>query len=56
MKPREHGTIKKPISHKRKNPGHPNTPEKQELDLKSHLMMLIEEFKKDINNSIKEIQ
>ena len=32
------------------NPGYPNTPEKQELDLKSHFMMLIEDFKKDINN------
>ena len=29
----------------------PNTPEKQDLDLKSQLMMLIEGFKKDINNS-----
>ena len=25
-------------------------------DLKSHLMMVIEDFKKDINNSLKEIQ
>ena len=33
----------------------PNTPEKQELDLKSHLMMLIGDFKKDINNSLREI-
>ena len=38
------------------SPGYPNTPEKQDLDLKSHLMMLIEDFKKDINNSLKEIQ
>jgi hypothetical protein len=36
-------------------PGHPNRPEKQDLDLKSHLMMLIEDFKKGINNSFKEI-
>jgi hypothetical protein len=33
------------------SPGYPNTPEKQDVDLKSHLMMLIEAFKKDINNS-----
>ena len=33
-----------------------NTPEKQDSDLKSHLMMMIENFKKDINNSLKEIQ
>jgi hypothetical protein len=38
------------------NPGYPNTPEKQDSDLKSHLMMMIEEFKKDINNPLKEIQ
>ena len=36
--------------------GYPNTPEKQDLDLKSHRMMLIEQFKKDVNNSFKEIQ
>ena len=38
------------------NPRFPNTPEKQELDLKSYFMMLIEDFKKDINNSLKEVQ
>ena len=38
------------------NPGYPDTPEKQDSDLKSHLMMMIEDFKKDINNSLKEIQ
>jgi hypothetical protein len=38
------------------NPAYPNTAEKQDMDLKSHLMMLIENFKKDINNSLKEIQ
>jgi hypothetical protein len=37
------------------NPGYPNTPEKQDSDLKSYLMMMIEDFKKDINNSLKEI-
>jgi hypothetical protein len=26
------------------------------MDLKSHLMMMMEDFKKDINNSLKEIQ
>jgi hypothetical protein len=40
----------------RASPGYPNTPEKQDSDLKSHLMMMIEDFKKDINNSLKEIQ
>jgi chromosome segregation ATPase len=33
-----------------------NTPENQEADLKSYLMKIIESFKKDINNSLKEIQ
>jgi hypothetical protein len=37
------------------SPGYPNTPEKQDSDLKSHLMMMIEDFKMDINNSLKEI-
>ena len=36
--------------------GYPNTPEKQNSDLKSHLMMVIDDFKKDISNSLKEIQ
>jgi len=38
------------------NTGYPNRMEKQNLDLKSHLMMMIEDFKKDTNNSLKEIQ
>jgi gas vesicle protein len=38
------------------NPGYPNTPKKQVSELKSYLMMLKEDFKKDINNSLKEIQ
>ena len=36
--------------------GYPNTPEKQDFNLKSHLMMMIEDFRKDINYSLKEIQ
>jgi hypothetical protein len=34
----------------------PQHTEKQDLDLKSHLMSLVHDFKKDINNSLKEIQ
>jgi hypothetical protein len=45
-----------PISPQTASSGYPNTPEKQDLDLKSHLMMLIEDFQKVINNSLKEIQ
>jgi hypothetical protein len=38
------------------SPGYPNTPEKQVSYLKSYFIMLVEDFKKDINNSLKEIQ
>ena len=34
----------------------PNIPEKQDTDLKSHIRMTKKDFKKDINNSVKEIQ
>jgi hypothetical protein len=38
------------------SPRYPNTPEKQDLNLKSYFIMSIEDIKKDINNSLKEIQ
>jgi hypothetical protein len=38
------------------NPVNPNTPVKQDSHLKSYLMMLVQDFNKDINNSLKEIQ
>ena len=38
------------------SPGNIITLEKQDSDLKSLLMMVIEDIKKDINNSFKEIQ
>jgi DNA anti-recombination protein RmuC len=38
------------------SPGYPNTPEKQDSERKLLLMTMIEDFKKDINNSLKEIQ
>jgi hypothetical protein len=38
------------------SPGYPNTPEKLEPDLKVYLMMMVEDIKKDINNSLKDIQ
>ena len=37
-------------------PGYLKTPKKQYSDLKSYLMILVEDFKKDTNNSLKEIQ
>jgi esterase/lipase len=36
--------------------GYNITPEKQDMDLKSLLMMMREDFKEEINNSLKEIQ
>jgi hypothetical protein len=38
------------------SPGYPNTPEKLYPDLKAYLMMMVEDIKKDFNNSLKEIQ
>ena len=35
------------------SPGHPNTPVKLDLDLKAYLMMMVEDIKKDFNNSFK---
>jgi hypothetical protein len=35
------------------SPGYTIIPEKQDSNLKSLLMMMIEDFKKDINNSLK---
>jgi hypothetical protein len=39
------------------SPGHPNTSEKLEPDLKlAYLVMMVEDIKKGFNNSLKEIQ
>jgi hypothetical protein len=38
------------------SPGHSNTPENLDLDLKAYLMMMVEDIKKDFNNSHKEIE
>jgi hypothetical protein len=38
------------------SPGHPNTPKKLDPDLKAYVMMMVEDIKKDFNNSLKEIQ
>jgi hypothetical protein len=37
-------------------PGHPNTPEKLDPNLKAYLLMMVEDIKKDFNNSLNEIQ
>ena len=44
-----------PNSHNTASCGYPNTLEKQDFDLESHFMMKIEDFKKDRNNTLKEI-
>ena len=49
-------TLSEPSSPTSASHGYPNIPEKQDSDLKSHLMKMIEDFKKDINNFLKEIQ
>ena len=38
------------------SPRYPNASEKQDSDLKLHLMMIVEDFKKGINISLKEMQ
>ena len=38
------------------SPGYTITPEKQDMELNSFLMMTMEDFKKDISNFLKEIQ
>ena len=38
------------------SPGHPNTPEKLDLDLKAYLMMMVEDTKKNFNSSVKVLQ
>jgi hypothetical protein len=38
------------------SPGHLNTPKKLDSDLKTYLMIMVEDIKKDFNNSLKEIQ
>jgi hypothetical protein len=38
------------------SPGHTNTHEKLDPDLKAYLMMMVEDIKKDFHNSLKEIQ
>jgi hypothetical protein len=44
------------MSHTTARTGYPNTVEKQDSDLRTHLMKMIEEFKGDVNNSLTEIQ
>jgi hypothetical protein len=52
----DHSASSEPSMPTTASPGYPNTPEKQDSDLKSYLMMLVEDFRKGINSSLKEIQ
>jgi hypothetical protein len=49
-------TSSKSITLTTANPRFPNTTEKQDLDLKTYLMILVEDFKMDISNSLKGIE
>jgi hypothetical protein len=53
--PRLPGIIRAQYSHQSKS-WTPQYTRKQDLYLKSYLMVLEEDFKRDINNSLKEIQ
>jgi hypothetical protein len=50
---KDHSATSEPSTPTTASYGHPNTSEKQNSGLKSYLMMLVEDFKKDINNSQK---
>jgi hypothetical protein len=52
----DHSPSSEPRTPTLPSPGHPNTMEKLDLDLKAYLMMMVEDIKKDLNNSLKEIQ
>jgi len=45
-----------PNSPTKANTEFPNTPEEQYLDSKSYLIMMLEDFKKDMKNSLRERQ
>jgi hypothetical protein len=52
----DHSPSSEPSTHTSSSPGHPNTPETLDPDLKAYLMMMVEDVKKDFHNSLKEIQ
>jgi hypothetical protein len=51
-----HSPSSEPSTPTSASPGYPNPPKKLDLDLKAYLMMIVEDIKKDFNNSLKEIQ
>lgn len=52
----DHLETSEPSSPNTASPEYSNTQKKQDLDLKSHLIMMLEDFKNDINNSLKQIR
>jgi chromosome segregation ATPase len=52
----DHSPSSEPSTPTSASPGYPNTPEKLDPNLKAYLMMMVEDIKKDFNNSLKEIQ
>jgi hypothetical protein len=49
----DHSPSSEPSTPTSASSGYPDTPEKQDSNLKSYLMMLVEDIKKGFNNSIK---
>jgi hypothetical protein len=52
----DHSPLSEPSNPNSANPGHPNTPENLDPELKAYLMRMVEDIKKVFNNSLKEIQ
>ena len=52
----DHSPSSEPSTPTSPSPGHPNTPEKLDLDLKAYLMMMVEDTKKNFNSSVKVLQ
>ena len=52
----DHSPSSEPSTPTSPSPGHLNTPENLDPDLKAYLIMMVKDIKKDFNNSLKEIQ
>jgi hypothetical protein len=51
-KNKDHSLLPECSTHTSPSPGQPNTPEKLDTDLKAYLMMMVEDMRKDFNNSL----
>ena len=52
----DHSPSSEPSTATSASPGYLNRPKNLDPDLKAYLMMMVEDIKKDFNNSLKEIQ